>query len=167
MNNTSLITEKSFVEQFGIAFEQTRLPRMAGRILGWLLISDPPHQSADELATGLAASRGSISSTTRLLIQLGLVERLSLPGIRHDYFRLRPDAWQNIIRHGLEDEIKMFRQLAEHGLILFSGKNPQTRKWLEDMRDVYAFLEQEFPALMERRKRVQEKRNPQVAQKKV
>ena len=166
MNNASLITEKSFVEQFGIAFEQTGVPRMAGRILGWLLISDPPHQSADELATGLAASRGSISSTTRLLIQLGLVERLSLPGIRYDYFRLRPDAWQNIIRHGLEDEIKMFRQLAEHGLTLFADKPPPTRKWLEDMRDIYAFLEQEFPALMERRKQAQEKRNPQVVQKK-
>ena len=166
MNNTSQITEKSFVEQFGIAFEQTGFPRMAGRILGWLLISDPPHQSADELAAGLAASRGSISSTTRLLIQLGLVERLSLPGIRYDYFRLRPDAWQNIIRHGLEDEIKMFRQLAEHGLTLFADKPPPTRKWLEDMRDIYAFLEQEFPALMERRKQAQEKRNPQVVQKK-
>ena len=160
MQHTAQITEKSFVEQFGIAFEQTGLPRMAGRILGWLVISDPPHQSADELATGLAASRGSISSTTRLLIQLGLVERLSLPGIRHDYFRLRSDAWQNIIRHGLEDEIKMFRQLAEHGLILFADKTPPTRKWLEDMRDIYAFLETEFPVMMERRKHAQEKRKP-------
>ena len=166
MNNTSLIAEKSFVEQFGIAYEQTGLPRMAGRILGWLLISDPSHQSADELATGLSASRGSISSTTRLLIQTGLVERLSLPGIRHDYFRLRPDAWQNIIKHGLEDEIKMFRQLAEHGLILFADKNPTTREWLEDMRDIYAFLEQEFPALIERKRKGMDKRNPQVMQKK-
>ena len=27
---------------------------------------------------------------------------------------------------------------------------PLTRKWLEEMRDIYAFLEQEFPALLER-----------------
>jgi len=155
----SQLAEKSFVEQFGIAFEQTGLPRMAGRILGWLLLSDSPHQSADELAKGLAASKGSISGTTRLLIQLGLIERLSLPGVRHDYFRLRPDAWKNIMRHGLEDEIKMFRQLAEHGLLLFSGKTPLTINWLEDMRDIYAFLEREFPVLMERLEKEQGKRN--------
>ncbi len=161
----SHLAEKSFVEQFGISFEQTGLPRMAGRILGWLLLSDPPHQSADELAEGLAASRGSISSTTRLLIQIGLIERLSLPGVRHDYFRLRPDAWQNIIRHGLEDEIKMFRQLAEHGLLLFSDKTPLTINWLEDMRGIYAFLEREFPDLMERWEQQQRKHKKQVVKK--
>jgi len=162
----SQLTEKSFVEHFGISFEQTGLPRMAGRILGWLLLSDSPHQSADELAEGLAASKGSISSTTRLLIQLRLIERLSLPGVRHDYFRLRHDAWQNIIRHGLGDEIRMFRQLAEHGLLLFSDKTSLTIHWLEDMRDIYAFLEREFPVLMERLEKEQGKRSRRLVKKK-
>ena len=80
--------ERNFVEEVGLFFEQTGMPRMAGRILGWLLISDPPHQSTDELAGGLIASKGSISTNTRLLIQIGLIERLSLPGVRHDYFRI-------------------------------------------------------------------------------
>jgi len=55
-----------------------------------------------------------------------------------------------MIRRGLEDEIKMFRQLAEHGLELLADKTPLTRKWLEEMRDVYSFLEQELPLLLER-----------------
>jgi len=142
--------EQRFVEEVGIVFEQTGLPRMAGRILGWLLISDPPHQSTDQLTEALMASKGSISTMTRHLIQLGLVGRLSLPGVRHDYFRLRSDAPQHMIRRGLVDEIKMVRQLAEHGLELLTDKTPLTRQWLEEMRDVYTFLEREFPALLER-----------------
>jgi len=149
MNNAQL-EEKSFVESVGIVFEHTGLPRMSGRIFGWLLIADPPHQSTSELSEALMASKGSISTITRLLIRMGLVERLSLPGVRHDYFRLCPDAWHYVIRHGLEDEIKMFRQLAEHGLELLANKTPLTRKWLEEMRDVYGYLEHEFPALLER-----------------
>jgi DNA-binding transcriptional regulator GbsR (MarR family) len=47
---------------------------MAGRILGWLLISDSPHQSSEQLVNGLEASKGSISSMTRLLIQINLIE---------------------------------------------------------------------------------------------
>lgn len=150
MDNGRYLEQKHFVEEVGITFEQTGLPRMAGRIFGWLLISDPPNQSTDELAEALLASKGSISTATRLLIRSGFIERLSLPGVRHDYFRLRPDAWQHLTRHGLEDEIKMMRRLAEHGLELLADKTPLTRKWLEEMRDIYAFLEQEFPALMRR-----------------
>jgi len=150
MNDRLQAEKQQFVEHVGIAFEQTGLIRMAGRIFGWLLVSDLPHQSTDQLAEVLMASKGSISSMTRLLIQIGLIERLSLPGVRHDYFRLRADAWRNMIRRGLEDEIKMFRQFAELGLELAAEKTSPTRKWLEEMRDMYTFLEREFPVLLER-----------------
>ena len=150
MSNKQQAEEQQFVEEVGIVFEQTGLPRMAGRILGWLLISDPPYQSTIQLAEVLMASKGSISTITRLLIQLGLIERLSLPGVRHDHFRIRPDAWRHMIRRGLEDEIKMVRQLAERGLELLADKAPLTRPWLGEMRDVYTFLDREFPFLLER-----------------
>ena len=142
--------KRNFVEEVGIAFEQTGLPRMAGRVFGWLLISDPPYQSPAELAEALMASKGSISTTTRLLIQLGLIERFIIPGVRHDHFRLCPDALKHAMRRGLEDEIKVFRKLAEHGLELVGTEPSFGRQWLEEMRDSYAFLEQEFPSLMER-----------------
>ena len=142
--------EKQFAEEVGIVFEQTGVPRMAGRILGWLIISDPPHQSMEQLTEALMASKGSISTMTRLLIQFGLIERLCLPGVRHDYFRLRSDAWQHMISRGLTGEIRMVRQLAERGLELLGAKTLVTRKWLEEMLDVYTFLEQEFPTLLER-----------------
>ena len=150
MNDNHQAKVKQFVEEVGIVFEQTGLPRMTGRIFGWLLISDPPHQSTEELTEALMASKGSISTTTRLLIQIGLIERFCLPGVRHNYFRLRSNAWHHLIGHGLEDEIKIMRQLADHGLELLSDKTPPNRKWLEEMRDIYAFLEQEFPILIER-----------------
>ena len=127
-------TEKQlFVEEVGIVFEQTGLPRMAGRVFGWLLVSDPPQQNAEQIGKALIASKGSVSTSTRLLIQHGLVERLSMPGVRHDYFRLCQDALQRIIKHGLIDEIKMLQQLSEHGLELLEGETTERRKWLEEM----------------------------------
>ncbi len=150
MNANLQIAERQFIEEFGIVMEQTGLPRMAGRILGWLLISTPPHQSSEQLVNGLDASKGSISSMTRFLIQVSLIERMSLPGVRRDYFRVRADAWQNMIRRGLEDEIKMVRQMAERALELLADKPPLTRQWLEEMCNVYNFLEREFPTLLER-----------------
>ena len=141
---------KNFVEEVGIAFEQTGLPQMAGRIFGWLLISDPPYQSSAELAVALMASKGSISTMTRLLIQIGLIERFVIPGERHDNFRISPGAFNCTMRRGLEEEIKMFRQLAERGLELLGERSSPRRQWLEEMRNSYAFMEKEFPALLER-----------------
>jgi DNA-binding transcriptional regulator GbsR (MarR family) len=147
--------EKNFIEEVGIVFEQTGLPRMAGRIFGWLLISEPPYQSSNELSENLMASKGSISTMTRLLIQIGLLERFVIPGERHDHFRLRQDALQRTVKRGLEEEIKMFRQLAEHGLQLLRREPSIRRQWLEEMHARYIFLEQEFPGLMERYEKMQ------------
>ena len=133
--------EKSFIEEVGIVFEQTGLTRMSGRMFGWLLISEPPYQSAAELAEVLMASKGSISTTVRLLVQMEIVERYVIPGERHDHFRLKKDALLMIIRHGLEDEVKMFRDLAERGLTLMKKEPAARKQWLEEMHSRYEYLE--------------------------
>jgi len=139
---------KHFVEESGLLFELVGLPRMAGRIFGWLLISNPPHQSLGELAENLQASKGSISTMTRLLIQISLIERISLPGQRRDYFRIKPNAWSHLAEQRLA-QITAFRQLAERGLKLFEDEDP-LRQQLEEMRDIHAFWERELPALNDR-----------------
>jgi DNA-binding transcriptional regulator GbsR (MarR family) len=141
--------QQQFIEAVGLSFEQAGLPRMAGRILGWLLICDPPHQSPGELAEVLQASKGSISSMTRLLEQLGLIDRLSLPGERRDYFRIRNESWTALFRRRME-LVSTFRQLADQGLALLSEQTPEQRRRLEEMRDMYAFFEYEVPRLLER-----------------
>jgi len=150
MKNERQAEEKNFVEEAGIVFEQTGLPRMAGRVLGRLLISDPPHQSTNEMAEALMTSIGTISTATRHLIQFGLVERFYLPGVRHGHFRIQTDAWKHMIRRGIVDEIKLIRQLVKHGLELLADKPHPTPKRLAEMLAVYTFLEREFPALLER-----------------
>ncbi|MFC1979601.1 GbsR/MarR family transcriptional regulator [Chloroflexota bacterium] len=155
--------EKGFVEEFGLFFEQADLPRMAGRILGWLLISDPPHQSVDELVETLMASKGSVSTMTRLLIHIGLIERISLPGVRHDYFRIQHGTLQHMLKQSVE-RIRIVRCLAERGLELTKGRDSLARQGLEEMRDMYAFFEREFPILQERWQQERGKHRAQFAQ---
>lgn len=146
--NTQQFESKHFVEEVGLSFELVGLPRMAGRIFGWLLISNPPHQSLNELAEILQASKGSISTMTRLLIQISLIERISLPGQRRDYFRIKLNAWSQLAEQHLA-QIIAFRKLAERGLELFEDEDP-LRQRLEEMHDVHAFLERELPILNRR-----------------
>ncbi len=141
--------QQRFIEDVGLLFELVALPRMAGRIFGCLLISDPPYQSPTELAEILQASKGSISTMTRLLMQIGLIERISLPGQRRDYFQIRLNAWTELTRQRLA-QITAFREMAERGLQLLAGEPPSLRQRLEEMRDVHAFFEQELPLMINR-----------------
>ena len=141
--------EKNFIEEVGLLFEMVGLPRMAGRILGWLLICDPPHQSNSELTEALQASKGSISTMTRLLMQIGLIEKMSLPGERRDYFRIKPNAWSQITKQRIS-QTKAFRELAEKGLTLLNNAAPQKQQRLVEMYDIHAFWERELPLLDQR-----------------
>lgn len=141
--------KETYIEEVGLKFEQSGMTRMAGRVLGALLVADPAEQAADDLAETLKASRGSISTATRYLIQLGFIERVSKSGERRDFFRNKPHAWVEMTRRGLE-ELSQLRDLAERGLSVLESDNPDVRLGLEEMRDFYTFAEREFPKLFER-----------------
>jgi DNA-binding transcriptional regulator GbsR (MarR family) len=142
-------SERYFIEKVGLYFEQLGFPRMSGRIFAWLLLSESPRASIAELMEHLQASKSSISSMTRLLIQVELVEVISMPGERRDYFQIRDDAWTTALKDRLGQAFT-FRQLADEGLALLKDSPPQRKQRLEEMRQMYAFLEREIPILLER-----------------
>ncbi len=166
MYSQQQLEQQQFVETVGLSFELVSLPRMAGRILGWLLISNPPHQSPGELADILQASKGSISTMTRLLTQLGLIERTSLPGQRRDYFRIKPNAWAALTTQRIA-QIKAFREIAEQGLKLIEDSEPPLRQRLEEMHAVHLFLEQELPLMMARWEQQQSQRTQESVEQSV
>ena len=140
---------RQFVEDLGLCYEEEGLPRMAGRLLGWLLVCEPAHQTAAELAEGLNASAGSISSASRILLQCGLVEKIGIPGQRSAAFRLRTGAWTDRMQAHLQKN-QTLKALAERGLELMSDRTPEARQRLQELRDFEAFVVREMPALIAR-----------------
>ena len=144
--------EADFVEAMGAFLGQLGLPRMAGRMFGYLLISDPPQQTAGELADALHASRGSISGTARFLTQAGLVKRSTRRGDRREYFEVPPGGITELLRSGAR-QYDAFAGLADRGIEALAGRPPEHRRRLEELRDVYSFFAREYPALLERMER--------------
>lgn len=140
---------ENYVEEVALFWEAHGLPRIAGRILGLLLVCDPPHRSAKELAAELGASKGSVSAMTRLLLQSGTIEVVPVPGERATYYRLSPDSLERKLERRLI-EMVAFRELADKGLELLADAPAAHRDRLETVRSLYAFLERELPALLDR-----------------
>src|SRR5436305_1551432 len=110
------------------------LPRMTGRVLGWLLVCDPPEQTAAQLADALGASKGSISGATGMLVRAGLVDRLHIRGERADRFRLRPEAWDEQVR---DQGVGQARALIAQGLEALADEPHRRRGRLEDLDMFY------------------------------
>jgi DNA-binding transcriptional regulator GbsR (MarR family) len=84
------------VERMGLALEAEGLPRIAGRLLGFLLVHEGAF-SLDDLADELQVSKASVSTNARQLERYGLVERTSAPGDRRDYYQMGPDVWEKLL----------------------------------------------------------------------
>ena len=85
-----------FIEKIGVIAQSEGLPRIAGRVLAMLLY-DGEEVSFGQLAGALKVSRGSVSSSVRLLESQQLIKRVARPGERQDYFQLVESAFANMV----------------------------------------------------------------------
>ncbi len=138
--------ELAYVEQVGRFWESSGGTRTAGRILGRLMTCHPPHQSSAELADALRASAGSVSTQTRLLESIGLIERITFPGDRVSYFQIREGAWIDVLGAKLGG-VDRFHDIALAGKSLV-GDDRADR--IDDLLAVTDFFRTEFPLLIER-----------------
>src|SRR4030065_1930980 len=141
------IEEIHFIEDIGLYFEQMGLPRMAGRILGALLITDPPSQSITDLGERLKASKSSISIMARLLVERGLIERVASSVPRRDFYRFKPGGWNIYMRQWL-GLISGLHQITERGLLLMADKPNPLKERLQEAHDIFSMVELEFPAIL-------------------
>lgn len=139
----------AFAEEVGVQFERLGTTRMLGRVLGALMVADPPEMTAEDLATFLKASRGSISQATRQLVQMGLIERINRTGVRRDYYRVRPNAWVEASRHKTA-EIHAMQALFKRGLRAMHDASDEARAALDHALRFMEFWERESQAVYAR-----------------
>jgi DNA-binding transcriptional regulator GbsR (MarR family) len=140
--------EDAFIEEAARVFG-AGMPPMAGRMWAYLAICEPPEQTAAEIAERLHASRGSVSGMARLLENIGLIRRRTRPGDRREYFSIPPEALHRLMDAAVV-RLRQTKELAEAGLALIADRPPESQARLRDIRDLYAFFEAEWPAILQR-----------------
>lgn len=135
--------QRHFVEKVGL-YADVGLPRSLSRILAWLVVCEPHHQSAEQLRGVLKLSAGSVSTATSLLVRLGVVARVSFPSDRRIYYELHPDGWQRLMRIRLQ-ELAGVRHVAEEAIKAARGRDDER---LRAMRDFHEECEAQFATLL-------------------
>lgn len=139
---------QDFVERMGLMMEADGLPRSAGRIFGFLLLAEVPF-SLDDMAEQLQVSKASVSTNARLLEQVGLLERISAPGDRRDFYRMRPDAWEQMLESARRRWDTMRGVLLE-GEATLPAEMVGARARLAEAARFHTFLLEEAEALADR-----------------
>lgn len=102
---------EEFIEKIGVIVQGEGLPRIAGRVLA-TLVYDGERVSFGALADSLGVSRGSISSSVRLLEDRQIIKRVAKPGDRQDYFEVTEDAFMNLIETAAMRARRAYKDIA-------------------------------------------------------
>lgn len=87
-----------FVARMGHSTEQDGFTRIAGRLFGYLLLSEQPC-SIQELAKVLDVSKASVSTDARRLLEHGVLERVPRTEDRRDYYQIAPDFFRRLMQY--------------------------------------------------------------------
>lgn len=148
----------AYIEESGLFFEELGLTRMAGRILGLLIVTDKEMVSFDDIREALKASKSSISTNLKSLVRVMFVKPLSLPGDRKTYYALSSDlSWSELIRQKMKTMDYMVN-LFEKGLHLRTNQDDRPSEWIKDAIEFYTWMGREFPDLIDRWEAQKQKR---------
>jgi DNA-binding transcriptional regulator GbsR (MarR family) len=92
--------EDAFIEQMGLIMAADGLPRIGGRLLALLLITEGD-VSLDDIAKRLRVSKPSVSTNARLLEQRGVIEKVSRTADRRDYYRIADHVLERTMQQRL------------------------------------------------------------------
>jgi DNA-binding transcriptional regulator GbsR (MarR family) len=141
---------ETYIEETGLLMEHLGATRMAGRILGYIFVTDKEMVSFDELVEVLKASKSSISTNVRNLIHLGYVKAVSLPGDRKTYYSLEHEiCWSESLQKRMR-LLDLMQKSFQGAVDLRVRKTDKTSQWLRKGSDFYAFVAMEIPAMFQK-----------------
>jgi DNA-binding transcriptional regulator GbsR (MarR family) len=139
--------EREFADEVGTVLSGMGLPAAFGKLMGWLLICEPPQQTSTQLVEALGLSKGSVSTGMRALEQLGMVRRVPVRGRGHAYEML-PDALVRTV--DARRVYAVIHDVMQKGIEVLGGDEQLPRaQRLRITRDFYAFVGERVPQLID------------------
>lgn len=129
----------AYVEDMALFFEQLGLTRAAGRIFGYMLITDIEHPTAEDFMEHLHMSKGSVSMSLKSLQMLGYLEPISIRGSRKTHYLLKQQSFRSLIEQRNQVLGVMINKF-KNGQKLQNTSNSHAVKWLDGSIEFYSWM---------------------------
>jgi DNA-binding transcriptional regulator GbsR (MarR family) len=141
-----------FIEKFCVVAEQDGFPRIAGRLMGFLLLNEGPY-TLDEMADELQISKTSASTNARLLEQYGVIEHTTRPGDRRDFYKLADDPWERMFDM-VKRRMQRFLSVLDETIDALPAKEKYGHRRLEEAQQFHAFILEDIDRWIQQWRRV-------------
>lgn len=131
---------ENLIQKMGVFYESVGLTNIAGKIMGLLLIWGEPI-SPEQICKLLKVSRGSVSTSLKLLKVYGYLEESKFTGARNRFYSFSNDAWKNSIKVRLQTYLPLISIMKE-GKKIMEKKKKSTKLFDEAL--ILIQKEQEF-----------------------
>ncbi len=127
------------VDEMGVMWEELGEPRIDGRVVGYLMLSNSASVSSAELITALQSSAATISTASRRLADVGFIKRVTAAGQRGHHYRVEEDVWGAFLA-GERKYLDRRARFAEQVIEVLGPDDRSPRRRLENMRDYMTWL---------------------------
>lgn len=124
-----------FIEQMGLYAQRDGVARIAGRLFGYFVVHGGPVSFAD-LAEALQVSRASVSTNARALVSIGIIERVTRPGDRQDYYQLAESPYLRMIETYIA-RMRAMKEILKQADLSIPQDMAATHRRLAQMSDFY------------------------------
>ena len=136
------------IDDIATHYERLGLSGTASRVIAVLVLEPSGSADAPTLVARLGVAKSSMSVALATLERYGLVTRFRAAGDRRERYLLAEDAFEAVFLSKFP-ALQSFLELADRGLRLAEPGSDSYRR-LQRMREFYAFMLREFPALLQR-----------------
>lgn len=128
--------QKDFIDKLGFYYESYGIPKIGGRILGYILLLDGP-TSAENISSTLGISRASVSTNLRLLINYGFIEKKMVQQGRTDFYVMAKSAWENALITRINGFRSLMNILDTDSLSTDNSSVNEMREWCQLMYSIH------------------------------
>jgi len=127
---------KERVEEVGVALERFGRTPIESRVFAYLLVSDPPYKSFDDIVEFIGASKSSVSNAINMYQKEGTITYKTFSGDRKRYFMIDADGWRNSFINSAKSLTSLNIILEE---VIKDRKGTSDKKFNQELRDLLDF----------------------------
>ncbi len=133
-------------ERMTTMMETLGFPHLTARIYSALMLAEGEGLSTSQIVEELEISKASVSTSTQLLLAMGLAERYRVKNSREAYYRLLKGVWGPILAKKFEAMTAVTNTARE---ALAMAETDKAKERLQEMYDIYSFFEGEYQTVMQ------------------
>ena len=124
------------VEKMGIIIEQMGHAPVPGRIVSYLMLSEPPYRGFYEIQEFLKASKSTVSTALNHLMHAGVVNYITFSGDRKRYFQINTKGLLSVIKQQYKRGRVINDMVSE---TLEHRKDSEFQKFNRELKEVIDF----------------------------